>query len=164
MEDAYNQVFVFKNGKTKTLVMPFRFQFCLCRLSRWWSSSTMSATLSTPTWASKNFSASMLETAFDYFYLCARYNILWWEKECWFIDVSQAVEPIHPSGLDFLFRLSSFSCLQVGTLISYYPIAGTAQIFRLSSANMGLTPLAPENYSPTWVASRLPQVCEVNQF
>ena len=34
----------------------------------------------------------------------ARYNILWWEKECWFIDVSQAVEPIHPSGLDFLFR------------------------------------------------------------
>ena len=58
----------------------------------------------------------MLETAFDYF--CARYNILWWEKECWFIDVSQAVEPIHPSGLDFLFRLSSFSGLQVDTLTS----------------------------------------------
>merc|ERR1711864_41510 len=34
----------------------------------------------------------------------SEYNILWWEKECWFIDVSQAVEPIHPSGLDFLFR------------------------------------------------------------
>ena len=44
----------------------------------------------------------MLETALDYF--CARYNILWWEKEAWFIDVSQAVEPIHPSGLDFLLR------------------------------------------------------------
>ena len=40
-----------------------------------------------------------------FFNLCNRYNILWWEKECWFIDVSQAVEPIHPSGLDFLFRL-----------------------------------------------------------
>merc|ERR1719150_3560380 len=32
------------------------------------------------------------------------YNILWWQKEAWFIDVSQAVEPIHPSGLDFLLR------------------------------------------------------------
>jgi len=34
----------------------------------------------------------------------SEYNILWWDKECWIIDVSQAVEPIHPSGLDFLFR------------------------------------------------------------
>ena len=34
----------------------------------------------------------------------SEYNILWWEKECWLIDVSQAVEPIHPSGLDFLYR------------------------------------------------------------
>merc|ERR1719369_321218 len=34
----------------------------------------------------------------------SEYNILWWEKECWFIDVSQAVEPIHPSGLQFLYR------------------------------------------------------------
>ena len=34
MQDAYNQVFVFTNGKKKTLVMPFRFQFCLCRLWR----------------------------------------------------------------------------------------------------------------------------------
>jgi len=34
----------------------------------------------------------------------SEYNILWWDKECWFIDVSQAVEPIHPNGLDFLFR------------------------------------------------------------
>ena len=34
----------------------------------------------------------------------SEYNILWWEKEAWFIDVSQAVEPIHPSGLDFLLR------------------------------------------------------------
>jgi RIO kinase 3 len=34
----------------------------------------------------------------------SEYNILWYEKEAWFIDVSQAVEPIHPSGLDFLLR------------------------------------------------------------
>jgi len=34
----------------------------------------------------------------------SEYNMLWYEKEVWFIDVSQAVEPIHPSGLDFLLR------------------------------------------------------------
>jgi len=34
----------------------------------------------------------------------SEYNILWWQREAWFIDVSQAVEPIHPSGLDFLLR------------------------------------------------------------
>jgi len=34
----------------------------------------------------------------------SEYNILWHEKECWFIDVSQSVEPIHPSGLEFLHR------------------------------------------------------------
>jgi len=34
----------------------------------------------------------------------SEYNILWSDGECWFIDVSQSVEPIHPSGLNFLFR------------------------------------------------------------
>ena len=34
----------------------------------------------------------------------SEYNILWYEKEVWFIDVTQAVESIHPSGLDFLLR------------------------------------------------------------
>lgn len=33
-----------------------------------------------------------------------RYNILWHEEQCWFIDVSQAVEPTHPHGLEFLYR------------------------------------------------------------
>ena len=36
--------------------------------------------------------------------MLSEYNILWHEKECWFIDVSQSVEPIHPSGLEFLLR------------------------------------------------------------
>jgi hypothetical protein len=43
---------------------------------------------------------------------------LWWEKECWFIDVSQAVEPIHPSGLDFLFR----DCTNVSTFFSKHGV------------------------------------------
>jgi len=34
----------------------------------------------------------------------SEYNILWSDGECWFIDVSQSVEPIHSSGLNFLFR------------------------------------------------------------
>ena len=28
----------------------------------------------------------------------SEYNILWWQKEAWFIDVSQAVEPSYPAG------------------------------------------------------------------
>ena len=34
----------------------------------------------------------------------SEYNILWFDKQCWFIDVSQAVEPTHPQALNFLFR------------------------------------------------------------
>merc|ERR1711915_55326 len=44
----------------------------------------------------------------------SEYNILWYEEECWIIDVSQSVEPIHPSGLNFLYRdcsnISNFFC------------------------------------------------------
>ena len=50
----------------------------------------------------------------------SEYNILWWEKEAWFIDVSQAVEPIHPSGLDFLLR----DCINIYNVsyLSYTPV------------------------------------------
>lgn len=34
----------------------------------------------------------------------SEYNILWWEGKPWIIDVAQAVEPIHPSALEFLMR------------------------------------------------------------
>ena len=34
----------------------------------------------------------------------SEYNILWHDKECWYIDVSQSVEPNHPNGLEFLLR------------------------------------------------------------
>ncbi|XP_059057857.1 serine/threonine-protein kinase RIO3 [Achroia grisella] len=34
----------------------------------------------------------------------SEYNILWWDNKCWFIDVSQSVQPDHPVGLEFLRR------------------------------------------------------------
>lgn len=34
----------------------------------------------------------------------SEYNILWHDGMCWFIDVAQAVEPQHPSALEFLMR------------------------------------------------------------
>ena len=34
----------------------------------------------------------------------SEYNILWHDKQCWFIDVSQSVDRNHPKALEFLFR------------------------------------------------------------
>ncbi|RVE47135.1 hypothetical protein evm_008212 [Chilo suppressalis] len=34
----------------------------------------------------------------------SEYNILWWDNKCWFIDISQSVQPDHPNGLQFLLR------------------------------------------------------------
>ena len=34
----------------------------------------------------------------------SEYNMLWHEGNIYFIDVSQAVEPTHPQGLEFLLR------------------------------------------------------------
>merc|ERR1712136_271985 len=34
----------------------------------------------------------------------SEYNLLWFDKKVWVIDVSQAVEPSHPCGLEFLYR------------------------------------------------------------
>lgn len=34
----------------------------------------------------------------------SEYNILYHDKKCWLIDVSQSVEPDHPNGLEFLLR------------------------------------------------------------
>lgn len=34
----------------------------------------------------------------------SEYNVLWYEKRCWVIDLAQAVEQGHPSALEFLMR------------------------------------------------------------
>jgi RIO kinase 3 len=41
----------------------------------------------------------------------SEYNILWHNKQCWFIDVSQAVDRHHPKALEFLYR----DCVNVST-------------------------------------------------
>jgi len=51
---------------------------------------------------------SMMQTLYHECHLVhadlSEYNILWHEQKCWFIDVSQAVEPTHPHALEFLYR------------------------------------------------------------
>jgi len=34
----------------------------------------------------------------------SEYNILWHRDQCYFIDVSQSIEPIHPQAFHFLLR------------------------------------------------------------
>lgn len=34
----------------------------------------------------------------------SEYNILWHREMCWFIDVSQSIEPAHPHAFRFLLR------------------------------------------------------------
>lgn len=42
----------------------------------------------------------------------SEYNILWHENKCWFIDVSQSVEPSHPNSYHFLYR----DCTNISTV------------------------------------------------
>ena len=55
-----------------------------------------------------NQTVSMMQTLYHQCQLVhadlSEYNILWHEHKCWFIDVSQAVEPTHPHALEFLYR------------------------------------------------------------
>ena len=45
----------------------------------------------------------------------SEFNILWHENKCYFIDVSQSVEPTHPHGLEFLYR----DCVNICTVIDF---------------------------------------------
>lgn len=45
----------------------------------------------------------------------SEYNVLWYDGKCWFIDVAQAVEPQHPSALEFLMR----DCSNIITISSF---------------------------------------------
>jgi len=64
----------------------------------------------------------------------SEYNILWWQKEVWFIDVSQAVEPIHPSGLDFLLR----DCTNIYNFFSKHGVESILEPAALFSRITGL--------------------------
>ncbi|XP_065355665.1 serine/threonine-protein kinase RIO3 [Calliphora vicina] len=50
----------------------------------------------------------------------SEYNILWHDGKCWFIDVAQAVEPQHPSALEFLMR----DCNNIITFFSKKGVPG----------------------------------------
>lgn len=44
----------------------------------------------------------------------SEYNILWYAGQCWFIDVSQSVEPTHPNAFHFLIR----DCTNIATFFT----------------------------------------------
>lgn len=50
----------------------------------------------------------------------SEYNILWYDDKCWLIDVAQAVEPGHPSALEFLMR----DCDNISTFFTRKGVPG----------------------------------------
>lgn len=62
-----------------------------------------------------------------------RYNILWYESQCWLIDVSQAVEPNHPHGLEFLYR----DCTNVSNFFQRQGAKDAASAAKLFSSVSG---------------------------
>ena len=73
----------------------------------------------------------------------SEYNILWHDGQCWFIDVSQSVEPTHPHGLEFLYR----DCVNVTT---FFQKRGIVQCNSPQSlfANVTGLPLVTDEYCP----------------
>jgi len=57
----------------------------------------------------------------------SEYNILWQDGQAWFIDVSQAVEPNHPCGLEFLYR----DCTNVADFFRQRGLVGGKSPWRL---------------------------------
>jgi len=51
----------------------------------------------------------------------SEYNILWHNKQCWFIDVSQSVDRDHPKALKFLYR----DCVNIS---NFFKKKGSSQI------------------------------------
>ncbi|CAL1596652.1 unnamed protein product [Knipowitschia caucasica] len=64
----------------------------------------------------------------------SEYNMLWHQDKVWLIDVSQSVEPMHPHGLEFLFR----DCRNVATFFRRRGAAEALSEFDLFNAVSGL--------------------------
>lgn len=64
----------------------------------------------------------------------SEYNILWHEDKCWLIDVAQAVEPGHPSALEFLMR----DCDNISTFFTRKGVSGVKTREELFSHVTGL--------------------------
>lgn len=64
----------------------------------------------------------------------SEYNILWHDGKCWLIDVAQAVEPGHPSALEFLMR----DCDNISTFFTRKGVYGVKTKEELFSHITGL--------------------------
>lgn len=64
----------------------------------------------------------------------SEYNILWHDDKCWLIDVAQAVEPGHPSALEFLMR----DCDNISTFFTRKGVPGVKTKEELFSHVTGL--------------------------
>ncbi|XP_061820998.1 serine/threonine-protein kinase RIO3 [Nerophis lumbriciformis] len=60
----------------------------------------------------------------------SEYNMLWHQGKVWLIDVSQSVEPLHPHGLEFLFR----DCKNVSTFFQKRGVSEAMSTFELFNA------------------------------
>ncbi|XP_058445858.1 serine/threonine-protein kinase RIO3 [Malaya genurostris] len=67
----------------------------------------------------------------------SEYNILWYNEQCWIIDVAQSVEPGHPGALEFLMR----DCNNISTFFSKRNISGVKTKEELFFHITGLDPL-----------------------
>lgn len=53
----------------------------------------------------------------------SEYNILWHDSKCFFIDVSQSIEPVHPHAYHFLLR----DCRNI---INFFNKVGIAEVMK----------------------------------
>ena len=84
----------------------------------------------------------------------SEYNILWHDNQCWFIDVSQSVEPNHPHGLEFLYR----DCVNVINFFNKKGIIDCLTAQKLFTQITGLALIDDENDNPQNEAEILARV------
>lgn len=67
----------------------------------------------------------------------SEYNILWFDEQCWIIDVAQSVEPGHPGALEFLMR----DCDNISTFFTKRGVSGVKSKEELFFHITGMDPL-----------------------
>jgi len=89
----------------------------------------------------------------------SEYNILWHDNRAWFIDVSQAVEPIHPHALEFLYR----DCTNVTEFFKKKGVSGvlTASKLFLKVSGLDIPPCENEEEFLTKVESFALESCKL---
>ncbi|XP_001660046.2 serine/threonine-protein kinase RIO3 [Aedes aegypti] len=67
----------------------------------------------------------------------SEYNVLWYDEQCWIIDVAQSVEPGHPGALEFLMR----DCDNISTFFTKRGVSGVKSKEELFFHITGMDPL-----------------------